>query len=57
MHQINNEYKNIKAYSLPRLNPKKTIELGVKGDNSEVEKGMRTLKKYLKALGLKWRDT
>ena len=57
MHQINNEYKNIKAYSLPRLKPKKTLELGVKGDNSEVEEAMKALKKYLKAHGLKWRAT
>ena len=57
MHRINNQYKNVKTYSLPRLKPNKTLELGVKGDNSEVKEAMKALKKNLKVLGINWKDT
>tara|TARA_B100000767_G_scaffold251384_1_gene254343 strand:- start:674 stop:1426 length:753 start_codon:yes stop_codon:yes gene_type:complete len=57
MHKINNEYKNVKTYSLPRLKPSKTLELGVKGDNSEVKEAMKALKNNLKDLSINWKDT
>ena len=57
MHRINNEYKNVKTYSLPRLKPNKTLELGVKGDNSEVKEAMKALKNNLKDLDINWKDT
>ena len=55
MYKINKKFNKVKAYSLPRLKPKKTLELGIKGDSKQVNEAMKILKKNLKELGLHWR--
>ena len=56
MQKIEKEHEHIKIYSLPKLRPKKTLELGVKGKSELVNKAMKDLKKNLKVLKFNWRE-
>jgi len=56
MQNIQKEHKCIKIYSLPKLRPKKTLELGIKGQSKSVNKAMKDLKKNLKKLKYDWRE-
>ena len=37
MNEIEKRNKEIKIYSLPKLSPKKTLELGIKGSSNQVK--------------------
>jgi len=56
MQKIQKEHEHIKIYSLPKLRPKKTLELGIKGHSEPVNKAMKDLKKNLKKLKYNWRE-
>ena len=56
MQKIQKEHEYIKIYSLPKLRPKKTLELGIKGHSESVNKAMKDLKKNLKKLKYDWRE-
>ena len=56
MQKIQKEHNYIKIYSLPKLRPKKTLELGIKGHSKSVNKAMKDLKKNLKKLKYDWRE-
>ena len=56
MNEIQNKNKEIKIYSLPKLRPNKTLELGVKGASNNVNKAMADLKSHLEKLQFNWRE-
>ena len=56
MNEIKNKNKEIKIYSLPKLRPNKTLELGIKGTSKNVNKAMEDLKNQLEKLKLHWRE-
>ena len=56
MQKIQKEHKHIKIYSLPKLRPKKMLELGIKGKSEHVSYAMSDLKKILKELKFDWRE-
>ena len=56
MNEIKNKNKAIKIYSLPKLRPNKTLELGIKGATKNVNKAMKDLKNRLEKLKFNWRE-
>ena len=56
MNEIKNKNKAIKIYSLPKLSPNKTLELGIKGASKDVNKAMKGLKTQLVKLKFTWRE-
>lgn len=56
MNEIEKRNKEIKIYSLPKLSPKKTLELGIKGSSINVKIAMQDLKSKLKELKFNWRE-
>ena len=56
MNEIEKRNKEIKIYSLPKLSPKKTLELGIKGSSMNVKMAMQDLKSKLKELKFNWRE-
>ena len=56
MNEIKNKNKEIKIYSLPKLKPNKTLELGIKGPSKIVNKAMKDLKSQLEKLKFNWRE-
>ena len=56
MNQIIFNNKDIKLYSLPKIDPKKTLELGVKGSSKNVDKAIKEIKSNLSKLNINWRD-
>ena len=56
MNQIISDNKDIKLYSLPKMNPKKTLELGIKGPSKNVDKAIKEIKNNLSHLNINWRD-
>ena len=54
MNEIVKKYPEIKLFSLPKLKPIKTIELGVKGPSKFVYKAIYEIKKEITHLGFKW---
>ncbi len=50
------KYPNVKLFSLPRSNQRRTTELGLKGPQAEVDVAMRTLKVEVSQLGFPWVD-
>ena len=56
MNEIEKRNKEIKIYSLPKLAPKKTLELGIKGPSKNVKKAMQDLKSKLEELKFNWRE-
>ena len=56
MNEIKNKNKEIKIYSLPKLRPNKTLELGIKGASKNVNKAMEDLKNQLEKLKFNWRE-
>ena len=56
MQRIQKKNGGIKIYSLPKLRPKKMLELGIKGEPEPVSKAMQDLKKILKELKFDWRE-
>jgi len=56
MNQIIHNNKDIKLYSLPKMDPKKTLELGIKGASKKVDKAIKEIKDNLSKLKIDWRD-
>lgn len=54
MHQILAQYPDIKLFSLPKLDTRRTIELGVKGANQSVTRAMHDIQQHISALGFPW---
>jgi molybdopterin-biosynthesis enzyme MoeA-like protein len=49
-------YPLIKVFSLPRVQPERFIELGVRGNPGEVTPAITVLKQGVSALGFPWND-
>lgn len=54
MQHITAHYPELKLFSLPRLDARRTIELGVKGDADQVQAAMDTLQQALNSAGFPW---
>ena len=54
MNEIVKKYPEIKLFSLPKLNPVKTIELGVKGSSKLVNKAILEIQEKIANLGYEW---
>ncbi len=57
MNHIVEKYPEVKLFSLPRLGPQKSIELGLKGPAGNVETAMQELCAGLTDAGLSWSET
>lgn len=56
MNTIVNRYPEVKLFSLPRLEKRRTIELGVKGESTAVAKAMDEIKAGVTAAGFEWNN-
>lgn len=56
MKECQARYRRIKVFSLPRVQPDRYIELGVRGDPGEVAPAMASLKQGVSSLGFPWTD-
>ena len=56
MNDIKNKNNEIKIYSLPKLKPNKTLELGITGAPKNVNKAMKDLRSQLKKSKFNWRE-
>jgi len=54
MNQIVSNHPETKLFSLPKLDTRRTIELGVKGSANEVELAINEIKQGLAILGFPW---
>lgn len=54
MHAILRQYPELKLFSLPRTNQRRTTEVGLKGTSAQVMLGMIDLKAGVTALGYPW---
>ena len=54
MQQILTVHTNIKLFSLPKLDTRRTIELGVKGASASVQNAMLDIQQRVTALGFPW---
>ena len=56
MNAITAKYPTLKLFSLPRLDERRTIELGMKGDKSLVDEAMTVIKASISNLGFAWQE-
>lgn len=56
MNRIVVAYPDTKLFSLPKLDTRRTIELGLKGPATHVEAGMREIRDAISAAGFAWTD-
>jgi len=56
MRDCQARYPLIKVFSLPRMQPERFIELGVRGNPGEVPSAIAVLKQGVSALGFPWND-
>ena len=56
MNACQGRYPLIKVFSLPRLEPDRYIELGVRGEPGAVQGAIASLKQGVSALGFPWAD-
>ncbi|OZA05951.1 MAG: competence/damage-inducible protein A [Methylophilaceae bacterium 17-44-8] len=54
MHQILTQHPDIKLFSLPKLDTRRTIELGVKGTTSAVNQAIQDIQQQVSGLGFPW---
>ena len=54
MNEIVKKYPEIKLFSLPKLEPMKTIELGVKGPSNSVDEALLEIQTKIVNLGYAW---
>ncbi|MDO9392428.1 MAG: molybdopterin-binding protein [Methylotenera sp.] len=54
MRQILAQYPALKLFSLPKLDSRRTTELGVKGEAAHVEAAINVIKQSVTALGFPW---
>ena len=56
MNEVLAKYPQIKVFSLPKLKPKRQIELGAKGAPEQVKLAMQDLKAGVRKIGFIWQD-
>ena len=56
MNTMTAKYPTLKLFSLPRLDERRTIELGMKGDKSLVDEAMTVIKVNISDLGFEWQE-
>jgi molybdopterin-biosynthesis enzyme MoeA-like protein len=56
MNECLARHRGIKVFSLPRMQPDRHIELGVRGNPGEVSSAITTLKEGVSALGFPWAE-
>lgn len=56
MNMMLTEYPTLKLFSLPRSNQRRTTELGMKGENTQVKIAMIKLKLAVSDLGYPWQE-
>ena len=56
MNQCLAEYPRVKVFSLPRLGPERHIEMGVRGNASDIAPAISRLKEGVSALGFSWSE-
>ena len=56
MDLTQSKYQRIKIYSLPKMHPKKMLELGVRGDEEYVKEALNFIKDNLNKMNISWRD-
>ena len=56
MNEMTAKYASLKLFSLPRLDARRTIELGMKGDADLVAQAMAEIKARIDALAYAWTD-
>ena len=56
MNTMTAKYPTLKLFSLPRLDERRTIELGMKGDKSLVDEAMTVIKASISNLGFAWQE-
>jgi molybdopterin-biosynthesis enzyme MoeA-like protein len=56
MNQCLSSFPQLKVFSLPRMEPERHVELGVRGDAAQVPDAIQVLKRGVSTLGLEWRD-
>ncbi len=56
MNQTQLKFNQIKIYSLPKMHPKKMLELGVKGKEGNVLKALDFIKENLNDMNISWRN-
>jgi hypothetical protein len=56
LNAITAKYPTLKLFSLPRLDERRTIELGMKGDESLVDEAMTAIKATIIELGFEWQE-
>ena len=56
MDLTQSKHKRIKIYSLPKMHPKKMLELGVKGEEGYVKDALNFIKDNLDKMKISWRN-
>mgnify|MGYP001594038626 CR=1 FL=1 len=56
MNECQAHFPKAKVFSLPRMEPDRHIELGVRGDPGEVTSAIAKLKRGVSALGFHWAE-
>jgi molybdopterin-biosynthesis enzyme MoeA-like protein len=56
MRNIVAKYPDLKLFSLPKLDSRRTTEVGVKGASSLVKHALDEIKQSVTALGFPWQD-
>ncbi|MCF8157843.1 MAG: competence/damage-inducible protein A [Burkholderiaceae bacterium] len=54
MNEMTSKYHQLKLFSLPRLDTRRTIELGMKGDLASIDTAMSEIKEKITVLGYAW---
>ena len=56
MNHILHQYPTLKLFSLPKLDDRRTTEIGMKGAEKPVKAAMQDIKEGVSALGFPWSD-
>ena len=56
MNSFVDKYPKLKLFSLPRLDERRTIELGMKGDATLAEQAIIEIKAEITSLGFAWSE-
>lgn len=56
MNEMTSKYPQLKLFSLPRLDTRRTIELGMKGDLTSIDTAMSEIKEKMTVLGYAWSE-
>jgi molybdopterin-biosynthesis enzyme MoeA-like protein len=57
MNQCLERYPRLKVFSLPRMEPDRHVELGVRGDATQVPDAINVLQQGVSTLGFQWNDS